>query len=306
VGKPTISDDDFKQIFSNIEAILAYNTKFYEKLENRISVWTMDKKIADLFLTEMKPMIVIYTVYTTSYDNALTVLETAKAKYTAFKNILKEVCEKEFQGQDVSSILITPIQRMTRYMLLLKEVIKFTRPDHPDLKDLNKAFQEVSDAITKVNETKRNIDREKKRQEDVSRLRKKIECKHEDINWAVSRDLLRECTILIYDPDTEKQVERNLYLFTDMALLTRSKKSSKSKEALTNVILLDNAKTENMADGSDFLDQNVKNAFMIHTPIVSYLFFATSQEEKKQLYADFIQIIADYKIKKQQTSSIGF
>jgi len=87
-----------------------------------------------------------------------------------------------------------------------------------------------------------------------------------------------------------------------MALLTRSKKSSKSKEALTNVILLDNAKTENMADGSDFLDQNVKNAFMIHTPIVSYLFFATSQEEKKQLYADFIQIIADYKIKKKATN----
>jgi len=267
----------------------------------------MDKKIADLFLTEIKPMIVIYTVYTTSYDNALTVLEAAKAKYSAFKNLLKEVCEKEFQGQDVSSILITPIQRMTRYMLLLKEVIKFTRPDHPDLKDLNKAFHEVSDAITKVNETKRSIDKEKKRQEDVSRLRKKIDCsKQEEVNWAVSRDLLRECTLLIYDPDTEKQVERNLYLFTDMALLTRSKRSSKTKEVLTNVILIDNAKTENMADGSDFLDQVVKNAFMIHTPIVSYLLFATSEEEKKQLYADFVQVIADYKIKKQQTSSIGF
>jgi len=278
-----------------------------KKLEARIAVWTMDKKIADIFLNETKPLIVIYTVYTTSYDNALIVLDNAKVKNSAFKNLLKDVCEKEFQGQDISSILITPIQRITRYMLLLKEVIKFTRADHPDIKDLNKAFQEISDAITKVNETKRNIDREKKRQEDVGRLKKKIDRgKQEEVNWGVNRDLLRECTLLIYDPDTEKQVERNLYLFTDMALLTRSKKSSKSKEVLMNKILFDNAKTENMVDGSDFLDQVVKNAFMVHTPIVSYLLFATSEEEKKQLYADFVQVIADYKLKKQQTSNIGY
>jgi len=34
IGKPVIADDDFKQIFSNIEAIITYNTKFHEKIRS--------------------------------------------------------------------------------------------------------------------------------------------------------------------------------------------------------------------------------------------------------------------------------
>ncbi len=44
---------------------------------------------------------------------------------------------------DLTSLLIMPIQRLTKYRLLFKDLIKHTDETHPDYKDLQKALEVI-------------------------------------------------------------------------------------------------------------------------------------------------------------------
>ena len=48
----------------------------------------------------------------------------------------------------IYALLITPIQRVPRYVLLLKELIKHTPATHPDHADLKKALSVIEGALT--------------------------------------------------------------------------------------------------------------------------------------------------------------
>jgi hypothetical protein len=39
--------------------------------------------------------------------------------------------------QDINSLLIQPVQRIPRYLLLLRELAKHTEPDHKDFANIN-------------------------------------------------------------------------------------------------------------------------------------------------------------------------
>ena len=64
-------------------------------------------------------------------------------------------------------LLITPIQRLPRYSLLLREFKKHTAPDHPDYEKIAKSLKRIESLNTKINEKKRN-------HEILSKLSKKI------------------------------------------------------------------------------------------------------------------------------------
>ena len=55
---------------------------------------------------------------------------------------LIKVCAKpESRGKTLESYLITPIQRIPRYLLLLLELQKHTEADHPRMPQLQEAIQ---------------------------------------------------------------------------------------------------------------------------------------------------------------------
>ena len=45
----------------------------------------------------------------------------------------------------LSSFLITPVQRLPRYLLFLRELHRYTPPDHPDYANLNNSFLLLSE-----------------------------------------------------------------------------------------------------------------------------------------------------------------
>lgn len=53
---------------------------------------------------------------------------------------------------DILKLLILPIQRLPRYTLLLKELLKYTQEDHRDYPALSEAFDKMKDVATSVNE----------------------------------------------------------------------------------------------------------------------------------------------------------
>ena len=53
------------------------------------------------------------------------------------------------------SLLITPIQRVPRYLLLLDKVLEYTPPIHPEYEIVSKAVQGISEIAKIVNDRKR-------------------------------------------------------------------------------------------------------------------------------------------------------
>jgi hypothetical protein len=49
-GKGIIPLEDIKRIFSNLEDIYAYNMQFLDKLDARVSNWSVESLIGDIFL----------------------------------------------------------------------------------------------------------------------------------------------------------------------------------------------------------------------------------------------------------------
>lgn len=55
----------------------------------------------------------------------------------------------------MGSLLINPIQRIPRYVLLLRELIKYTPPTHPDFPLLQSSLNGIKESADLINERKR-------------------------------------------------------------------------------------------------------------------------------------------------------
>ena len=84
-----------------------------------------------------------YTSYFINYPKASKTLEKKKDK-EPFASVLKE-CEShtELNKLPLNSYLIKPVQRVTKYSLLLKEVMKHCSPDHPDALTIPEAMAKI-------------------------------------------------------------------------------------------------------------------------------------------------------------------
>lgn len=110
------SQEETKAIFSNIVSIRDFNRRLLEALYHPLDDWREHSCIGNIFL-EMYPFFKIYHMYCDNYENALKKLEEVR-KRQAVKEFLKS-CEAA-GAPSITSLLITPVQRIPRYLLLLK------------------------------------------------------------------------------------------------------------------------------------------------------------------------------------------
>jgi len=71
----------------------------------------------------------------------------------------------------LQSYLIEPIQRIPRYELLFKELLKHTPDDHPDKPNLEKALQKTKQSASYVNEERRKAESYNKMTELTSKVK---------------------------------------------------------------------------------------------------------------------------------------
>ncbi|KAI3640821.1 hypothetical protein MIR68_001699 [Amoeboaphelidium protococcarum] len=153
----------------------------------------------------------------------------------------------ECKNLDIFSFLIKPIQRLCKYPLLLKEILKVTSESHPDYKLLNEAMALVEKVVGEVNERKRFHEGQQTR---IVDLRKKFvfdganlvgieegRDKRFDLMGVVSRRLIRELgesgellevkDIIPGKPVSQSQTtQRWLLLFTDILIINKVSEKS--------------------------------------------------------------------------------
>ncbi|KAG2378182.1 hypothetical protein C9374_008325 [Naegleria lovaniensis] len=146
-----LSDEDRSTIFNGLLGIYNLHKILVTDLEERVNEWRKDQKIADIFI-KLHQTFKLYTSFSTKYEMAIEAFSKYKDS-PRFRNFLYIRRKDPFsKGEQLQSFLIKPIQRIPRYILLLKGLLKHTRdPKHPDFSDLVSAISITEEVATFLN-----------------------------------------------------------------------------------------------------------------------------------------------------------
>ena len=152
-----MNEQELNVFFKDIPAIMNCHEKFLSvvKQANR----GYKSKIGPLFV-EYAPYFKVSAQFVAGYPNMLEVFNQKK-QGKAFVAALEEV-RKMNDGRDFLSYLVTPVQRLPRYSLFLKEMLKYTPMGHPDSGILPLAFDRMEEVNCEIDgaarlEKERNI-----------------------------------------------------------------------------------------------------------------------------------------------------
>jgi len=111
------------------------------------------------FGKHLKRMQIIYTEYLKNSENASTRLSILQSD-GAVKVWLSEcnlVAKDLTQAWDLDALLVKPVQRITRYQLLLTQIKESTPTDHPDYEALQAARAELGSLLANIDALKKRI-----------------------------------------------------------------------------------------------------------------------------------------------------
>lgn len=108
------------------------------------------KDVGEVFVRSAR-FLKMYIPYVNRFDERIRVLDVIR-KQKGAKAVLKKARHNNIE--DIESLLINPVQRIPRYLLLLKELIKVTPEDHKDSRNLKEAFSMISEICSEVNSAK--------------------------------------------------------------------------------------------------------------------------------------------------------
>jgi hypothetical protein len=142
-----VSAPDAQTLFKDIQMLHGSQNFFLERLRTLRPVF--ETEIARVFL-EFAPVFGLGQAYVSHYESVTRVL----ARLNGRPKFVQAVREKmtETGGRNLGSFLITPVQRSPRYLLFIKELIKFTPRSHPDAVELVAARERVEQVIRKFDD----------------------------------------------------------------------------------------------------------------------------------------------------------
>ncbi|OHS99470.1 hypothetical protein TRFO_08420 [Tritrichomonas foetus] len=183
---------------------------------------------------------------------------------------MKEVCEKtpENPSATLGMYLIKPIQRMPRYLLLIRELINFTPESHPDfmgLQDAHAKIEEITHEMENASEVFQNRDVVKSIQDRI------FKCKELHLQL-VTKDRVLIMSTFVYRR-AKKRTRGTLYLFNDLILLTvgSDPEDLKFYSTLENFVFLPNNPNEinikyyykDKLKGIEFFSMEIKQKFLL-------------------------------------------
>ncbi|ORX85188.1 hypothetical protein BCR32DRAFT_290853 [Anaeromyces robustus] len=145
-----LSKSDFQLLFSNVEQLYGVNQELLSLFEKRQKENPVVEEIGDIWLT-MNEYLKMYMLYCGNYAYAITKLEDLKTSKSFSKFLNTQFHKKESRSLKLESFLIKPVQRICKYPLLLRELIKYTDETHKDYSNLIKAYARLETVVTVVN-----------------------------------------------------------------------------------------------------------------------------------------------------------
>ncbi|KAF8328838.1 Dbl homology domain-containing protein, partial [Cantharellus anzutake] len=139
-------------VFANIEELLLCNTAFLSSLEGRQKESRLYIDSISDILEEHAPGFDIYAGYCVGQGPAIKLLQTLRETKPDLDAYLQETRnDPATRNLDLSSYLLIPMQRITRYPLLLKQISANTQGDE-DRKRIDSSIHTIERILDNINE----------------------------------------------------------------------------------------------------------------------------------------------------------
>ncbi|KAF8381825.1 vav-1 [Pristionchus pacificus] len=162
-----LKDDDHRVIFMNIAELWAFHSSFYAQLREAVfhTLGILERSddrprltVGDVFLMN-KHKFTLYGPYCMGLDESRARILQLEKNDAAVRQRILECCatlnSQQFKLQD---LLCLPMQRVLKYHLLLRELLKDTKPGHSEFHSLERAREAMEDVNAYVNELKRDME----------------------------------------------------------------------------------------------------------------------------------------------------
>ncbi|XP_071537361.1 uncharacterized protein RhoGEF3 [Panulirus ornatus] len=255
------SDERISTIFGNMEALYQFQSNFLRELEMCIDWQDPHKSCIGAAFTRNREKFEIYSEYCNNHPAAMSSLQELyqDQKYIHFFEacrLLQEMIDISLDG-----FLLTPVQKICKYPLQLQELLKYTKPDHPDYSCVQGALEAMRDVALLVNERKR-----------------RMECLEKIASWQITvegwegPELLEDSSQLIYQGEVTKGVggswpkDVTLFLFDHQLVYCKRDLLKRNTFVYRGRLNLDVCEIVDLPDGKDSsLNISVHNGWKIHS-----------------------------------------
>ncbi|ERE67344.1 intersectin-2 isoform 1 [Cricetulus griseus] len=235
-----LTEAEMALIFVNWKELIMSNTKLLKAL--RVRKKTGGEKmpvqmVGDILAAELSHM-QAYIRFCSCQLNGATLLQQRTDEDTDFKEFLKKLAsDPRCKGMPLSSFLLKPMQRITRYPLLIRSILENTPQTHVDHSSLKLALERAEELCSQVNEGVR----EKENSDRLEWIQAHVQCEglaeqlifNSLTNCLGPRKLLHSGKLY----KTKSNKELHGFLFNDFLLLTymvRQFAASSGSEKLFN------------------------------------------------------------------------
>ncbi|XP_050773204.1 phosphatidylinositol 3,4,5-trisphosphate-dependent Rac exchanger 1 protein isoform X1 [Gopherus flavomarginatus] len=296
-----ITEENIKILFSNIEDILDVHKEFLAALEFCLQPEPQSQhELGNVFL-KFKDKFFVYEEYCSNHEKALRLLMELN-KIPAVRAFLLSCMllgGRKTTDIPLEGYLLTPIQRICKYPLLLKELGKRTPSKHPDHQAVQNALQAMKTVCTNINETKRQMEK----LEALEQLQSHIEGWEGSNLTDICTQLLLQGTLLKISAGNIQ--ERTFFLFDNLLVYCKrksrvaGKKASKRTKSINGSLYIFRGRintevmeVENVEDGTADYHSNgytVTNGWKIHNTAKNKWFVCMAKTpEDKQKWLDAI------------------
>ncbi|GHJ86190.1 hypothetical protein NliqN6_2592 [Naganishia liquefaciens] len=151
-----MDESETTAIFGNLEDILLFNTSLLSSLEDRQKACRLYiDRISDILSAQL-PNLFIYKEYCMKQSQAIAQLQAIRDQNTKIASYLQTVRNENglIRNLDLSSFLLEPMQRLTRYPLLIRQIMKYGE-EPEELVQLDTALMSTERVLAEVNESVR-------------------------------------------------------------------------------------------------------------------------------------------------------
>ncbi|KAH6566753.1 hypothetical protein BASA62_006513 [Batrachochytrium salamandrivorans] len=295
-GKPIIN------IFANLEQMLSVNADFLNQIE-LVSDITNARAFSDAFISTGERFL-CYIPYIANQNAQLHKFQASMRSKPELSSFIEEANKNPLMRQiDIYGFLLKPIQRICKYPLLLKEIIKHTDKSSSDYSELERAHDRMQRVVSTVNESSRRM---------VSGMRSILEVQGrfaEKINIAnPNRFLVREDIFYVVFLGGSRK-SRKLFLFNDIVILAR--KDWRDKNHVIEKTPLKDIRVSEIIENDVTQDSGVTSLLEIeilptseYDPPNRYVLAAATINEKVS-WLEAYKSLAKHVIKSKQISDVA-
>ncbi|XP_034143734.1 intersectin-2a isoform X2 [Esox lucius] len=219
-----LTEDDMAVIFVNWSELITCNSRLLRSLHALKAEGGANmpvQLIGERLWSELSDM-QVYVTFCSCQLNAAALLQHKTNAHPHFRQYLRTLATNyRCKGMPLSSFFLKPMQRITRYPLLIKNILEHTLACHPDVEPLRAALERAEEVCCQVNEGVR----EKENSEQLDWIQTHVQCEgaiehlvfNSQTNCLGPRKLLHSGRL----HKTKSTRELWVFLFNDFLLFTQ-------------------------------------------------------------------------------------